>query len=125
MKRILVVLFSLICFIGYAQTPYPTPYTQQGSPSTLVQVRGGWKADSTAMMPKYVDTITANLYKTKLYAGSIIFTTGDGNYWYRSADAARWLLFGNSVTNCLGTQLISGSITWSGSGLIFAATDLD
>jgi len=125
MKRILVVLFSLICFIGYAQTPYPTPYTQQGSPSTLVQVRGGWKADSTAMMPKYVDTITANLYKTKLYAGSIIFTTGDGNYWYRSADAARWLLFGNSVTNCLGTQLISGSITWSGSGLIFDATDLD
>jgi len=125
MKRILVVLFSLICFIGYAQTPYPTPYTQQGSPSTLVQVRGGWKADSTAMMPKYVDTITANLYKTKLYAGSIIFTTSDGNYWYRSADAARWLLFGNSVTNCLGTQLISGSITWSGSGLIFDATDLD
>lgn len=125
MKYFLIIILALIGYTSISQTPYPTPYTQQGSPSTLVQVRGGWKADSTAMMPKYVDTITANLYKTKLYAGSIIFTTSDGNYWYRSADAARWLLFGNSVTNCLGTQLISGSITWSGSGLIFDATDLD
>ncbi len=125
MKKLLTLLIILISLNGLGQSIYPTPYNQQGSPSTLVQVRGGWKADSTAMMPKYVDTITANLYKTKLYAGSIIFTTGDGNYWYRSADAARWLLFGNSVTNCLGTQLISGSITWSGSGLIFDATDLD
>ena len=123
MKRILVVLFSLICFIGYAQTPYPTPPQQQGSKGVLVGNQGGQRIDSTLIPPVYSDTAKANRSKTSLYPGSVI-RVGD-DYYYRSADTTKWLLIATTTSNCAGTQLISGSITWSGSGLVYDATDLD
>jgi len=123
MKRILVVLFSLICFIGYAQTPYPTPPQQQGGKGVLVANQGGQRVDSTLIPPVYSDTAKANRGKTSLYPGSVI-RVGD-DYYYRSADTSKWLLLAITTSNCAGTQLISGSITWSGSGLVYDATDLD
>jgi len=123
MKRILVVLFSLICFIGYAQTPYPTPPQQQGGKGVLVANQGGQRVDSTLIPPVYSDTAKANRSKTSLYPGSVI-RVGD-DYYYRSADTSKWLLLAITTSNCAGTQLVSGSITWSGSGLVYDATDLD
>lgn len=123
MKRILVVLFSLICFIGYAQTPYPTPPQQQGGKGVLVANQGGQRVDSTLIPPVYSDTAKANRGKTSLYPGSVI-RVGD-DYYYRSADTSKWLLLAITTSNCAGTQLVSGSITWSGSGLVYDATDLD
>jgi len=123
MKKIIVsFLVSLVCFFGYAQTPYPTP-NPFGSKGTMTQAQGGWKIDSTAIMPVYADTFAANRSKTSLYAGSLI-RVGD-DYYYRSADTSKWLLLAITTSNCAGTQLISGSITWSGSGLVYDATDLD
>jgi len=123
MKKIIVsLLVSLVCFLGYAQTPYPTP-NPFGSKGTMTQAQGGWKIDSTAIMPVYADTFAANRSKTSLYAGSLI-RVGD-DYYYRSADTSKWLLLAITTSNCAGTQLISGSITWSGSGLVYDATDLD
>jgi len=123
MKKIIVsLLVSLVCFLGYAQTPYPTP-NPFGSKGTMTNAQGGWKIDSTAIMPVYADTFAANRSKTSLYAGSLI-RVGD-DYYYRSADTSKWLLLAITTSNCAGTQLISGSITWSGSGLVYDATDLD
>jgi len=123
MKKIIVsFLVSLVCFFGYAQTPYPTP-NPFGSKGTMTQAQGGWKIDSTAIMPVYADTFAANRSKTSLYPGSLIRVSDD--YYYRSADTSKWLLLAITTSNCAGTQLISGSITWSGSGLVYDATDLD
>ena len=124
MKKIITLIsVLLICITSFGQFPQnPTQGQTQIKQTNLgaIEAQRGLKGGS------FVDTSAANavLYM-KGVAGILIYTTSDDNYWYRSADAARWLLFGNSVTNCLGTQLISGSITWSGSGLIFDATDLD
>jgi len=123
MKKIIVsFLVSLVCFLGYAQTPYPSP-NPFGSKGTMTQAQGGWKIDSTAIMPVYADTFAANRSKTSLYPGALIRVSDD--YYYRSADTSKWLLLATTTSNCAGTQLISGSITWSGSGLVYDATDLD
>lgn len=122
MKYILISLFLLLGYVGVSQN-YPTPYTQQGSPGTLVQVRGGQKVDTTRIPPTFVDTNAANLTRARLNAGSEIFTTSDNNKWYRNATATGWILQATTSSNCLGTRLISGFITWSGIGYGYDATD--
>lgn len=120
MKSIITVVLSLICFVSIAQDPppYKTPYQPLGSKNVMVET---WaeKIDSTLIPPVYTDTFLANKGRTSLYAGSII-RVGD-TYYYRNSDATGWLLFSQG---CLGTRLINGSITWTGTGLLFDATDL-
>ena len=122
MKALLTILFSLCFLLVVSQTPVPykTPYTKIGALNSAVSDTGGLFVRETFTPPSYPDTITANGTRARLYPGSEI-TVGNTKY-FRSSDATRWITFGTAA--CPGTQLISGSITWSGSGLVFDATNL-
>jgi hypothetical protein len=124
MKKIITLIsVLLICITTFGQFPQnPTQGQTQIKQTNLgaIEAQRGLKAG------QFVDTSAANavLYM-KGVAGILIYTTSDNNYWYRSADTTRWVLIATTTSNCAGTQLISGSITWSGSGLVYDATDLD
>lgn len=124
MKIFIAILFSLICYIGHGQTPLPykTPYQQLGSKNVAVSDTGGLFVRETLTIPNYLDTNAANLSRARLYKGSYI-TVGNLTY-QRSADITHWILIGGSSAACPGTQLISGSISWSGTGYIYQATNL-
>ena len=123
-KVICFIAFVLVYFCSVAQTFPQNPTNGQ------VQINntnlGGGTFNRGVRGGVFVDTSAANdvLYMkgTKFM---LISTTSDNNYWYRSADTMRWELIATTTSNCAGTQLISGSITWSGSGLVYDATDLD
>jgi len=123
-KVICFIAFALVYFGSVAQTFPQNPTNGQ------VQINntnlGGGTFNRGVRGGVFVDTSAANdvLYMkgTKFM---LISTTSDNNYWYRSADTMRWELIATTTSNCAGTQLISGSITWSGSGLVYDATDLD
>ena len=72
MKNIfLFLVLFLFVKIGYSQQ-YPINQTL-GSPTTLVTSRGGFKADSSFILPSYSDTTKANANPyVKNYAGSLI-----------------------------------------------------
>lgn len=123
MKVLLTIFISLICFVATAQTPYPTPPQTQGAPTTATKDKGARFVDSTFVQPRYSDTIKANRSKTSLYPGSRI-SVGNDEY-YRSEDTTRWILVATTNSNCGGTRLINGSITWSSVAYIFNATELD
>lgn len=123
MKKLLPILFILFSFVGFGQNNgFPSkPHQSNNKTSNIFdsQVTGA-SGISGAI---FSDTTTANstaYVKGKSF--NIIHTTNDNNTWYRSSDTLRWVLFGTSSTNCLGTHLINGSITWSGTGYVFDAT---
>ena len=95
MKFILSILFCFICFLGFGQS-YPNPGTTNGSPTTKVTTKGGLFVDSTFGIPKYTDTTTANTTRSKLYAGSFIYTTSDNATWVRNSNATKWLQISGS-----------------------------
>ena len=90
MKKILFIAIIIFSFLqSKAQTAYPTPYTTQGSVGAMGEAKGGFKIDSTLIVPAYNDTTVANLSRTKLYAGAVIRT--GSFYWVRNSAATQWL----------------------------------
>ena len=90
MKKILFIAIVICSFLqSKAQTAYPTPYTTQGSVGAMGEAKGGFKIDSTLIVPAYNDTTVANLSRTKLYAGAVIRT--GSFYWVRNSAATQWL----------------------------------
>ena len=125
MKYLLSILLVIISLGLQAQT-YPTPPTQQGSKGTLIANQGGLRIDSTMIPPVYTDTTSANTSRTHNYAGAVIRVGND--YYFRSSDVSRWILFSSGgSSNCPPNGIISppGSVTWSGSGLVFDALAID
>jgi len=124
MKNIFLflVLFFFVT-IGYAQQ-YPINQTL-GSPTTLVTSRGGFKADSSFILPAYSDTNKANANPyVKNYAGSLIKVGND--IYLRSTDLSKWILVGaggttpnlqqvttqgSTTTNTITVQNVGGSNT--------------
>lgn len=125
MKRILTIILLLVSFVGLGQNNnFPNKPTQ-GSTKTSNQFLGQVSAQRGVSGGIFRDTIAANdsaYVKSKSF--NIIHTTSDNNTWYRSSDTLRWVLFATTNSNCGGTRLIDGSITWSGVGYIFNATVL-
>jgi hypothetical protein len=93
MKNVFLFLVLFFCVsIGYSQQ-YPVNQTL-GAPTTLVTSRGGFKADSSFILPAYSDTNKANANPyVKNYAGSLIKV---GNTIYmRSSNLSQWILVGS------------------------------
>ena len=93
MKNLFLFLFLFFCVLnGYSQQ-YPINQTI-GATTTLVTSRGGFKADSSFILPAYSDTNKANANPyVKNYAGSLIKV---GNTLYvRSTDLSKWILVGS------------------------------
>jgi hypothetical protein len=111
MKNIFLFLVLFFCVAtGYAQQ-YPVNQTL-GAPTTLVTSRGGFKADSSFILPAYSDTNKANANPyVKNYAGSLIKV---GNTIYvRSTDLSQWILVGSGggTTPTLQQVTDAGSTT--------------
>lgn len=107
MKRLLLALALMtISAICYAQPQYPINQTI-GAPTTLVTSRGGFRADSSLIIPTYLDTTKANISPYgKNYAGAII-RVGDSVY-MRNATATKWINISQSGGG--NSWLIGGNI---------------
>ena len=95
MKKIFLLATLILSFvIGKSQTTYPiNQYI--GAPSTLVTAKGGFKADSSLILPVFSDTAKANISTfIKNYAGTLI-RVGDSIY-VRSNNVSKWILLGAS-----------------------------
>lgn len=94
MKNVFLFLILIFCITsGYSQG-YPVNQNL-GAPTTLVTSRGGFKADSSFILPAYSDTAKANANPyVKNYAGSLI-KVGDALY-VRSTNLSKWILVGSS-----------------------------
>lgn len=127
MKKCLLVLALLFSvFTSFSQF---TNTRSQSNPNTL-EIWGEKNSDYKLSGLKgyhisawFPDTLSANNYLLIRNIPNIFIAVGNEEVYKRSYDAKRWILIGGN--NCRGTQLISGSITWSGSGLVYDATDLD
>ena len=97
MKIYFAVILCIVSFLAKAQSLYPTPYNQTGSPNVMLEIRGGGKIDSTFVPPSYADTTAANLTRAKLYAGSIIRVGND--IWMRNTTATAWVKQTGSSTS--------------------------
>ena len=120
MKKILLTfILALSAFFVEAQfgNTFIAPGTNVGTRQTN---DGGYWPKLLLQPPTFSDTSAANNGKTNFYAGSIIFTLVDGNYWYRNASATRWVLFTPQFNVCAG--LISGGIVTLNTGLIMNVT---
>lgn len=83
MKYILSILFSLVCYCSFGQF---VNTTQQGSATTLINSKGGTSSDSSVSVlskHSFTDTTSANFSVISKYKGTIIYTTGDAQYWIR------------------------------------------
>lgn len=119
---ILLILILLTVFVK-AQT---FPITQNlGSPTTLIRVKGGIKADSGFVNAIFLDTTVANINPyIKNYVGAAIFTTSDNTVWVRNAAATAWVaqagatnitinnIYNNSITNVSIINQIDTTITF-------------
>lgn len=130
MRKLILILIGLI-LVGqftFAQTDYPNPYQQLGSPNIAVRNRGGLFIDSTTVISRYCDTIDANKTRAKLYNGSLIYTTCNPiGLWYRDSVHRVWINVssGTSIPVCKYlTQLIYGYEVWTGTGLVWVNTPL-
>jgi hypothetical protein len=120
MKKILLTfILALSAFFVEAQfgNTFIAPGTNVGTRQTN---DGGYWPKLLFQPPTFGDTTAANNGKTNFYAGSVIFTTADGNFWYRTANATRWVLFTPQFNVCAG--LISGGIVTLNTGLIMNVT---
>ena len=110
MKRLLLALALMtISAICYAQPQYPINQTI-GAPTTLVTSRGGFKADSSLIVPYYSDTAKANISPYgKNYAGAVI-RVGDSLY-MRNASATKWINLSQSGGGGGGNSWLVGGNT--------------
>ena len=93
MKKVSLLLSFLLAYcVSFAQYPI----TQNlGAPKTLVISKGGLAADSSLILPAFIDTSYANLSPyIKTYPGNMIRV---GNQIYvRNSDATTWLVLAQS-----------------------------
>ncbi|MEN6463312.1 MAG: hypothetical protein ABFC94_18330, partial [Syntrophomonas sp.] len=127
MKKILLVISLLIlCVASYSQNSGFPQNPTTGAVNINQTNIGSITARKGISGGTYRDTIQANsIQYVKSKSFNIIHTTSDNNTWYRSSDTLRWNLFATTSSNCGGTRLINGSITWSGTSYIFNASELD
>jgi len=119
-KLFILIAFCFSYLLGTAQPPYTT-IQNLGAPNTRVDVKGGFKIDSTLVIPVYADTTAANINRVKLYAGSLIYTTVGNGLWQRNSTASAWTNLRASNSGICEGLNFGGIVTWS-SGLTFLAT---
>jgi hypothetical protein len=93
MKKLFLILFSLICFNAFGQFPVTS---LMGSPSTFNKARGAVGADSTIIFAyAFADTTAANRGWIDAIPGSVIRTTG-ALFWGRNDAATAWVYIGGA-----------------------------
>jgi hypothetical protein len=129
---IILILLSFVAKYSFAQTPFPTPYQNLGSANVAVNDPGGFFVGKAFTPPNtYADTTAANNSPAKLYAGSIIFTTGNLT-WIRNQARTQWIAISNggggggATGNLKATRIGFGSpvdTLTGGTALTWISTD--
>jgi hypothetical protein len=92
-----LILFVLLFFIYCTGNSQNTTTQNLGAPRTLVVNKGGFKSDSSLILPSFPDTTTANQSQyVKYYAGNVI-RVGDTVY-VRNNTATKWVKVNSSVS---------------------------
>ncbi|MBK7883511.1 MAG: hypothetical protein IPJ81_06730 [Chitinophagaceae bacterium] len=109
MKKLLLSIFIIFLFYGSFSQPI---INRAGSANTTQDGRGMWLYN--AFMPRYVDTVAANLEKGIDTAGAIIYTYDVNSIWYRQNSPKKWVLLSNGnapvYTADRGVKIITGDV---------------
>ncbi len=90
MKKVVLSIFIIFLFYGSFSQPI---INRAGSANTTQDGRGMWLYN--AFMPRYLDTVAANLQKGIDTAGAIIYTYNVNSIWYRQNSPKKWVLLSN------------------------------
>jgi hypothetical protein len=110
MKKIVLILFLISGFL-YSNAQFGNKQFL-GAPNTMVESRGGIKADSASVIPTYEDTAAASRgNRANYYPHSLIGVKND--LWMRDAEglAGDWLRVGSGASLCQGITY-GGVVTW-------------
>lgn len=132
MKKILLVIFTLISFYSFSQPVSPR------SNSSVTVMDSRWMAQYNLFVPRFPDTLTANNFKGIDTCGAIIFTYDVNGLWYRQCSPKKWVQIssgGSGVTAANNGLTLSGSTvqlrgtlnqatTIDGAGFDFAYNDI-
>jgi len=116
MKKIVLILFLISGFL-YSNAQFGNKQFL-GAPNTMVESRGGVKADTASVIPTYEDTAAASRgNRANQYRHSLIGVKND--LWMRDAEGGNgdWLRVGSGASLCQGITY-GGVVTWD-SLLIF------
>jgi len=109
MKKLLLSIFITFIFYGSFSQPI---INRAGSANTTQDGRGMWLYN--AFMPRYADTVAANLQKGIDTAGAIIYTYNVNSIWYRQNSPKKWVLLSNGnapvYTADRGVKIITGDV---------------
>jgi len=122
MKKILIPL--LLCLISLCSFSQFTNSTALGgsNANTNQTSAGGLSLAKMLKIPLFTDTAAANNGVTEKYAGSVIFTTSDNNFWVRNLALTVWIkIKASNVSNCVGLQF--GGVVTLNTGLILNVTN--
>jgi hypothetical protein len=117
MRKILSLLFILICSYTFAQPVV----NRAGAANTVADAN--LFALRSFRPPVYADTTAANnAYPTLDSAGKVFYSFNDKAIWFRQHSPKKWVKLAdqnlvNNVTGCYGL-LNGGIVTWSGVGLV-------
>ena len=121
MRKILSLLFILICSYTFAQPVV----NRAGAANTVADAN--LFALRSFRPPVYADTTAANnAYPTLDSAGKVFYSFNDKAIWFRQHSPKKWVKLAdqnlvNNVTGCYGL-LNGGIVTWSGVGLVMNVT---
>jgi len=85
--RKLIISIILICSFGAAFSQ--AVINRAGPANTVQDARGMWLYN--AFLPRYIDTVSANLQKGVDSCGAIIFTYDVKALWFRSCSPKKWI----------------------------------
>ena len=93
MKKVFYTILIILGLLDNINAQFANT-TTQGSPSTLINSKGGLIADSAFVISRIIfsDTASANFSVASKYSGSVIQVSG-GQVWYRTLNPNKWNLF--------------------------------
>ena len=96
MKKVFYTILIILGLLDNINAQFANT-TTQGSPSTLINSKGGLIADSALVISRIIfsDTASANFSVASKYSGSVIQVSG-GQVWYRTLNPNKWNLFSSA-----------------------------
>ena len=109
MKKIFIAILLAISIKGASQPVVG----RSGSANTVMDSR--WMGQYNMFVPRYADTVSANLQKGIDSCGALIFCYNTNSLWFRQCSPKKWVAFGGSSVNIYNSNgILDGDRTLSG-----------